>query len=51
MIKKLLIYFFNIDKLHPKEAFLLGGLLTFLISVFVVMGWIAWENMQFLGWV
>ncbi|PUB12589.1 hypothetical protein [Paenisporosarcina sp. OV554] len=49
-MKKPLKYFFNIEKLNPKEAFILGSLVILIFAVFAMCGWMAWENMQFLGW-
>lgn len=50
-MKRSLRYFFGINKLYPKEAFILASLLTLIIAVFVMCGWMAWENMQYLGWI
>jgi len=49
-MQKTIRYFFGIKRLHPHEAFILGSLLTIILAVFVMCGWLAWENMLFLGW-
>ncbi|MDX1806558.1 MAG: hypothetical protein R3267_06005 [Paenisporosarcina sp.] len=42
---------FEIEYLTKREAFVFGMLLALLVMVFTISGWIAWENMQYLGWI
>lgn len=42
---------FEIEYLTKREAFIFGMLLALLVVIFTLSGWIAWENMRYLGWV
>ena len=42
---------FEIEYLTKREAFVFGMLLALLVVIFTISGWIAWENMHYMGWI